>query len=299
MLDCLTSRPHGVRIGIEPSLDLLDHMLVLPARDPALLGRRTLALDGAALACRRRPVTAQRHSMLDVGEVIGQQLTGWAAVDILTRQVSEVLFAEPALRLGVRGHRLGQGDCNASLFAGQYLLSVEVATIGDRIELVHFEHFFGLLRHPSKLSPVVAYVYDLVRNNQMVFSVHRDLDIVADDTRSASAGGHRTGIWIGERYLLIWRVAHLCIKHFQPAHLLFQPSDLFLDPGRLDIDRFRWLLPIGAIELTQISTNTLLDLRHPPRHLGMRKVAVAVVHRLELAAVDGDAWGLQQAHLPA
>ncbi|WFU23562.1 hypothetical protein QA649_37010 [Bradyrhizobium sp. CB1717] len=41
-----------------------------------------------------------------------------------------------------------------------------------------------------------------------------------------------------------------------------------------------------------------LDLRLPPHHLGMREVAVAVVHRLELAAVDCDAWCLQQAGLP-
>src|SRR6516225_9359410 len=114
-----------------------------------------------------------------------------------------------------------------------------------------------------------------------------------------SAGGHRTGIRVGKRYLLIWRVAHLRVKHFQAAHLLLQPSDLFLDPRRLDDGCFRRLLPIGTIELTQISTDAFLDLRHPPRHLGICEVAVAVVHRLELAAVNRDARGLQQAHLPA
>src|SRR6516164_4224992 len=106
MLDRLASRPHGVGIGIEPSLDLLDHMLMLPARDAALLGWRTLALDRAGLASRRRPVTAQRHPMLDVGVTIGQQLTGRATIDVLIRQIGEVLFAEPALRLGARARRL-------------------------------------------------------------------------------------------------------------------------------------------------------------------------------------------------
>jgi hypothetical protein len=47
---------------------------------------------------------------------------------------------------------------------------------------------------------------------------------------------------------LIRRVAHLHVKHIQAAHLLLQPSDLFLDPRRLDADRVRWLLPVGAIE---------------------------------------------------
>ena len=116
---------------------------------------------------------------------------------------------------------------------------------------------------------VVADVNDLMRNNQMVFGVHRDLDIVADDTRSASAGGHRTDIRIGQRYLLIRRVAHLRIKHFQAAHLLLQPSDLFLDPRRLDADRFRWLLPIGAIELTQISTDAFLETARRSLPVGM------------------------------
>jgi len=58
-------------------------------------------------------------------------------------------------------------------------------------------------------------------------------------------------------------------------------------------------LPTMFITRVRLSTDAFLDLRHPPRHLGMREVAVAVIHRLELAAVDCDAWGLQQAHLPA
>jgi hypothetical protein len=56
---------------------------------------------------------------------------------------------------------LGKVTATPASFAGQYLLSVEVATVGDRLEFVHFEHFFGLLRHPSKLPTVVADVYDL------------------------------------------------------------------------------------------------------------------------------------------
>jgi len=36
------------------------------------------------------------------------------------------------------------------------------------------------------------------------------------------------------------------------------------------------------------SRDALLDLRHAPIHLGAREVLVAVVHRLELAAVNRD-----------
>ena len=85
----------------------------------------------------------------------------------------------------------------------------------------------------------------------------------------------------------------------KPRHLLFQPLDLLLEPRRLVQDRIRRLLPVGAVELAQIAIHALLDLRHPPRHLGMREVPVAVVHRLELAAIHRDARALQETHRPA
>ena len=53
--------------------------------------------------------------------------------------------------------------------------------------------------------------------------------------------------------------------------------------------RFRWILPIGAVQLLQITRNAFLNLLHAPLHLGACEVAVAVVHRLELRAVNGNA----------
>jgi hypothetical protein len=58
-------------------------------------------------------------------------------------------------------------------------------------------------------------------------------------------------------------------------------------------------LSIGAVQLVQIARNAFLDLRHPPLHLGAREVPVAVVHRLELAAIDRDAGLGEQAHRAA
>src|SRR5450830_1182690 len=55
------------------------------------------------------------------------------------------------------------------------------------------------------------------------------------------------------------------------------------------------LLPIRTIELLQIARDALLDLRHAPVHLGAREVPVAVVHSLELAAIDRDAGLREQA----
>jgi len=50
-----------------------------------------------------------------------------------------------------------------------------------------------------------------------------------------------------------------------------------------------WLLPIGGVKLLQIPRDALLDLRHPPLHLGAAEIPVAVIYPLELTAVDRDA----------
>ena len=52
-------------------------------------------------------------------------------------------------------------------------------------------------------------------------------------------------------------------------------------------------------KLLQIARDALLDLRHASVHLGAREVPIAVVHRLELAAVDRDAGFRKQAHRAA
>src|ERR1700704_5739602 len=83
-------------------------------------------------------------------------------------------------------------------------------------------------------------------------------------------------------------------------HLLVQPRDLVRQPGRLGCARQRRLLPIRAVQLVQIASDALLDLRQAPLHLGAREVLVSVVHRLELAAIDRNAGFLrEQAHRAA
>ena len=58
-------------------------------------------------------------------------------------------------------------------------------------------------------------------------------------------------------------------------------------------------LTVGAVELPQITFNALLNLRHASLHLGAREVAVAVVHRLELGAIDRNAGLGKQIELTA
>src|SRR5215469_7406576 len=63
--------------------------------------------------------------------------------------------------------------------------------------------------------------------------------------------------------------------------------------------RFRRLLPVGGVELAQITRHARLNLGMAALHLRPRKVLVAIVDRLELAAIDRHARLRQQAQLPA
>ena len=48
MLDRLAANAHRLRILVEPFLHSLEHVLILPSRDPALRARGALIFDGAA-----------------------------------------------------------------------------------------------------------------------------------------------------------------------------------------------------------------------------------------------------------
>ena len=68
---------------------------------------------------------------------------------------------------------------------------------------------------------------------------------------------------------------------------------------RLRGERFRGLLQIGGVELAQIPRHALLDLSKAALHLRAREVLVAVVHRLELTAVNRNARRRQKTNLSA
>jgi hypothetical protein len=53
---------------------------------------------------------------------------------------------------------------------------------------------------------------------------------------------------------------------------------------------------IGTVHLMQIAPDALLDLFQPPLHLGVGEVLVAVVDRLELAAIDRNTRIGEQSH---
>jgi hypothetical protein len=68
---------------------------------------------------------------------------------------------------------------------------------------------------------------------------------------------------------------------------------------RAELRAARGLLTIHPIELLQVLRNALLDQPHPRLHLARREVAIAVVDRLELAAVDRHRRLAEQTPTPA
>ena len=72
-----------------------------------------------------------------------------------------------------------------------------------------------------------------MRNNQMMLGVDGNLNIVANDARAATAGRHRAGIRIGQRYLLVRRGKHSHLENLEPLHLLLQLLDLLFKTAGL------------------------------------------------------------------
>src|SRR5262245_63322465 len=95
MLDCLTTRAHGIRILVEPFLHRLDNLLVLPPRDPTLFARRALGLDWAATT-RIGPITVKCLAVLLGRIAILQFLARWAPIDICIGHAREGLMRTAA-----------------------------------------------------------------------------------------------------------------------------------------------------------------------------------------------------------
>jgi hypothetical protein len=86
--------------------------------------------------------------------VIAELLSGRTNVNVLLSQVTEVLLAEAPLGLCIRSHRFWQRDCDASFVAPQNLIAVEVATIGNGLEVIDAESVLGLASDVCELRSI-------------------------------------------------------------------------------------------------------------------------------------------------
>ena len=84
--------------------------------------------------------------------------------------------------LGVRDHWFWQRDRDAGFVALQDFFAAEVTTVRDDIEISSFQCCLGLLGYMSKLCSIAPDIGHFMRDDQMMLSVDRDLDIVSDNT---------------------------------------------------------------------------------------------------------------------
>ena len=138
-----------------------------------------------------------------------------------------------------------------------------------------------------------------MRDDQIVLGNDRCLHVVADDPGATATRRHRATIGIGQRDLPIWRGQHLFLDRRQALHLLAELRQLLLEPRFCQRDRLRRLLQIGRVELGQIARHALFQLLASPLHFRLREVFVAIIDRLEFAAVDRNARFREQPHLAA
>ena len=76
-----------------------------------------------------------------------------------------------------------------------------------------------------------------MHNDQMMVGLDGNLNVVADDAGTAAAGGHRAGVGIGQRYLLVRGGKHLHLETLETPHLLLQRLDLLFEAVRLGLQR--------------------------------------------------------------
>ena len=153
---------------------------MLPARDATLRSRCALRFERTARACRR-PIAVDCLAGLLARKAVSQLLAGRAAIDILHRQIDEILLAEATFRLRARCHRLRQRYGDVSLFACQYLGAVEVATIGNNIETVSAKNGLRLQRDLGQLCAIRSSIGHFVGDDQMMLSVHSNLHVIANN----------------------------------------------------------------------------------------------------------------------
>jgi hypothetical protein len=117
-------------------------------------------------------------------------------------------------------------------------------------------------------------------------------------TTAAPAGGHRASVRIGQRDLAIGCGFDPCLHRLKHLHLLAQPLDLLLQSARARLGGLAFLA-VGRVEVPQVTGDMLGDLLQALLELVGREVLVAAVHRLELAAVNGDQGAPEQTDLTA
>jgi len=149
---------------------------------------------------------------------------------------------------------------------------------------------------------VDPHVRDLVRHDQMVLRIDGALHVVADRVGAVALRCHRARIRIGQRDLFLTRGLKLRLECRQAVHLGLERLDASAqrrDLGGSNPYAGHLRLAIRTIKLGEIASDALVDRSDPPLQAVVREVLLAVVHGLELAAVDRDARLVEKVEVAA
>ena len=152
-------------------------------------------------------------------------------------------------------------------------MPVIVAAIGDGLDGVSTESFFGLLSHAGELVTVIHSIGDFVSDDEVVLGLDSALHVIANGSCCFACPLHSARIGIGERNLCVFRLCKLRSDRFHALDFLFQPASFIFEAGGLDF--WRGWLTVSGFKLGQIPLDARLDLFQPLGHLGRGEVPVA------------------------
>jgi hypothetical protein len=106
----------------------------------------------------------------------------------------------------------------------------------------------------------MAFVGHFVDCHDMVLRIYGHLDVVANDARSSTAGGHRSSVWVSHRELAVGRLLQLLFDALQPLHLISHRLELLLQMLDLCLELRRWKGAIRRVQRIQVPFDALFDL---------------------------------------
>ena len=158
-------------------------------------------------------------------------------IHILIAEINKVLLAEATPCLNARGHRFGSVT---TMPASRHARISSVASVGNGFEFVDAEDFLRPTSDVGELRSIRAIVRNLMRDDQVMFGIDRDLHIVADHAGAAPAGRHRAAVGIGQLAMaLVNQNRRLLTRARDNADKEFQRhTTVLLPPPRLNKNRW-------------------------------------------------------------
>ena len=130
VLNGLSAQAWCLWCAVQPLLNYLEHVLVLPTRNASIVAGCALGLDRATWACRR-PVPVQRLAAFLGGEPVDRELSSRTAVFIAACVIDEVPLVEAPVSNASRGQWLRHKRSDASTFALENFVAFVVTAIGQ------------------------------------------------------------------------------------------------------------------------------------------------------------------------